>query len=192
MTIYNEYLYNVIIADYVLTLFALFYLFFINIASRRTLNTNAPRVIWTDTKQCLDYLCLLHMTSWLMISCLLVQHVDILPNYSSCKKINWVYEFCRHIYNALMLLFWQSRNKTMSLAILQQHAILSSGIRLILKLLVLIPLVTLPFVYYQKTNWNANDGNSCSASDPDTIGLIERVLNSTVCFIFVSLFGAHM
>merc|ERR1719233_371592 len=76
---------------------------------------------------------------------------------------------------------------------LQQHSLVSSGIRLFLKLLVLIPLGTLPFVlYYQKTDWHADDDNGCSPHAPVWIGHIEMVLNLTVCFIFFSLFVAHM
>lgn len=193
MTIYYENFYNIVIAVFALTLAVIAYLLYINIATRSSLKSNAPAVVWRGTKQCLLYLRMLHVNSWLMIACLLVKHLDILPNRISCEIVNQIWEISTHLYRVSIWLVWQTRHRTMSLALLRENSIMAPWMWFFTKLLVFLPLTTLPFVLVRgETQWNQSEDYNCIAHTPVYLGRVEMYISLAVCVTFFSLFVAQI
>jgi len=188
-TIYYSYYYEIVLSVLVLTLCVLVYLIFVNIASRRILKRNTSNIVWKGYSRCLCYLCLLHVTSWILIGALLLKHVNAFWSSWSCKLANRVLVIATHFSEALIWQIYKSRHGAMS-SVLRQHSLVVTATQFLTTVLVLFPLGTLALTLSKlKTKW---DSHECMLYIPVWCGRAKMYINIGICLVFSALFIAQM
>jgi len=188
-TIYYSYYYEIVLSVLVLTLCVLIYLVFVNIASRRILKRKTLEIVYKGYRHCLCYLCLLHITSWILIGALLLKHVNAFWSRYSCELANRVLVTATHFNEALIWQIYKSRHGAMS-SVLRQHPHVITASQILTTLLVLIPLGTLALTQSKmKTQW---DSYECMLYIPVWCGRVKIYINIGICLVFSTLFIAQI
>jgi len=187
--IYYRYYYHIVLSVFVLTLCVLIYLIFVNIASRRNLKRNISSIVWKGYSRCLCYLCLLHITSWILIVTLLLKHLRAFWSKWSCQLGNELFVIATHCSQALIWQIYKSRLAAMSNAMCQ-HRLVLTATKLLTTVLVLFPFGSLALILSNlKTTWN---GDECMLYITKSYGRLSMHINIGICLVFSILFIQQM
>jgi len=187
--IYYRYYWDIVLSVFVLTLCVVIYLILVNIASRRNLKRNTPSIVWKGYSRCLCYLCLLHITSWILIVALLLKHVRAFWSKWSCKLGNELFVIAFHCSQALIWQIYKSRLAAMS-KVLYQHRLVLTATNLLTTVLVLVPFGSLALILLKmKTTW---DSGECRLYIAKSYGILSMYINIGICLVFFVLFLQQM
>jgi len=180
--------YNVVTSAIIFGLGILLYLVGINIGSRKAAHTEEMSQIFRTVGPCLQYLLLLHVTSWITLFGILLEHNKILTSFYQCDVVSKVIFTSMVLRRFFIGLVWESRHHAVTDALSRKKSLFRRASLVFTKLLVLGPLVVLAFIDRLTTKWKEYP-NICIGDIAKTVSYIElcTILGTTSIFFLLFL-----
>jgi len=180
--------YNVVTSAIIFALCILLYLIGINTVSRRAANNEEMSQILRTIGPTINYLLLLHVTSWITLFGILLKHTEMLTSYYTCDVVNRVVFISMTLRRFFIGLVWESRHRAVMDALSRKRSLFGRGSVIFTKVLVLAPLVVLVFTC-RLTTKTEEYTNICIGDIPKMVSYIElfTILGTTLTFFILFL-----
>jgi len=192
--IYNKPLYISVIVLGSLAYCALLYLLWRNVTSRKVQKTSTPEIVWKSKHLCLNYLCILHILTILNITWLLLKHTGAPRSREFCNVVNNLFLVNSGLESVFILVVMYCRYQIMN-DVLGSRSWLSRCSLVLTKILVIAPLILLPFslaTYYSQ--YKPEDYNSCRIVQTSTVAIliVSIIVGTTMTFFGLFLWQLRL
>jgi len=186
--IYNYPLYISVIIVSIFEYFVIFYLLIRNVTLRKVVKESTPEIVWKSKHLCLSFLCILHIITIFNITQVLLKHVGATTSVEFCVVVNNLLmigsEFGRFVI--WLVLYWRYRIMN---EVLNSRSTLSRCSIVLTRMLVLGPLIVLPFSLATiESQWKTGKYDSCILQQTPELNNIILWLMLTTNVIFFGLF----
>jgi len=190
--IYNGHLYYIVIATCILTYLTSICMLIKNLVKREMMKLETPEIVWRSTNLCLWCLCALHIFTILNVTAILVEHLDFVKSYGFCEAIDDLMEVGVQLSRTCIWLVLEFRYRIMSNAY-DASSKWSRVAWVITKVMVICPLLLLPFELYHHQDFSHLFGGSrCIVFETNTIVNLKMWGVFAISLIFLVIFLIQM